>query len=76
MKKKLEWYKIFIGGKGGKIKTDAIALNKIFTSKEEIIELIEKIILFYKQNCQPKERFAKTIERIGFKKVEDILLSE
>lgn len=76
MKKRLEGYKIFIGGKGGKIKTDAIALNKIFTSKEEIIELIEKIILFYMENGQPKERFAKTIERIGFKKVEDILLSE
>ena len=48
-----------------------------FEEKKLLLSLlIEKIILFYMQNGQPKERFAKTIERIGFKKVEDILLSE
>ena len=62
-------YKIFIGGKGGKIKTDAIALDKIFTSKEDVFDLIEKAILFYIENGEPKERFAKTIERIGFEEV-------
>ncbi len=68
-------YKIFIGGKGGKVKNDAIALNKIFTSKEEVFDLLERIILFYRENGESKERFANTIERIGFDKVEEILLS-
>ena len=63
-------YKVFIGGKGGKVKTEARALNKVFTSKEEIFDLIEKALLFYMENGQPKERFAKTIERIGFEEVE------
>lgn len=68
-------YKVFIGGKGGKVKTEARALNKVFTSKEEIFDLIEKALLFYMENGQPKERFAKTIERIGFEEVEKELLS-
>ena len=68
-------YKVFIGGKGGKVKTEARALNKVFTSKEEIFDLIEKALLFYMENGQSKERFAKTIERIGFEEVEKELLS-
>ena len=68
-------YKVFIGGKGGKVKTEARDLNKVFTSKEEIFDLIEKALLFYMENGQPKERFAKTIERIGFEEVEKELLS-
>ncbi len=48
---------------------------KIFTSEKEIFELIERTILFYKENDEPKERFAKTIERMGFEEVEKILLS-
>ena len=39
-------YKVFIGGKGGKVKTEARALNKVFTSKEEIFDLIEKALLW------------------------------
>lgn len=66
-------YKVFIGGKGGKIKTDARPLDKIFTSEEEIFALIERAILFYKEKGEKRERFAKTIERIGFEEVMKIL---
>ena len=47
----------------------------LLSSKEEIFDLIEKALLFYMENGQPKERFAKTIERIGFEEVEKELLS-
>ena len=52
-----------------------ICKRRVFTCKEEIFNLIEKAILFYMENGQSKERFAKTIERIGFEEVEKELLS-
>lgn len=45
-------------------------LSKIFTSEEEVLDTIEKIILFYKENGLEKEHFADAIARIGFEEVE------
>ena len=51
-------------------------LNKIFTSKEEIIKLVEKAILLYREQGKTGERFAETVERLGFENVEAQLLSD
>ena len=37
--------------------------------------MLEKIIAYYMENGLKGERFAKTIERIGFENVEKALLS-
>ena len=50
-------------------------LNKIFTSEEEVLDMIEKIILFFKNEGTPGERFADTVNRLGFDVVESKLLS-
>ncbi|MEG0307553.1 MAG: 4Fe-4S binding protein [Clostridium sp.] len=68
-------YKIYIGGRWGKRVAHGIALNKIFTHKEEAINVIEKVILFYKEQGKTGERLSQTIERIGFENVESQLLS-
>ncbi|MEG2290603.1 MAG: (4Fe-4S)-binding protein [Clostridium sp.] len=68
-------YKIYIGGRWGKRIAHGIALNKIFTDKEEAINVIEKVILFYREQGKTGERLSQTIERIGFKNVELQLLS-
>ena len=67
-------YRIYIGGRWGKQAARGKALNKIFTSKEEVLGLIEKAIYFFRDNGMPGERFADTIARIGFEKVEAELL--
>lgn len=67
-------YKIVIGGRWGKQVARGNALNRIFTDREELLNTVEKIIIFYRENGLPKERFAQTIERIGFEAVEAILL--
>lgn len=67
-------YKIYIGGRWGKKISHGKALGKIFTSKEEALDVIEKAILFFKDNGLKGERFAETIDRIGFDKVESLLL--
>lgn len=68
-------YKIYIGGRWGKKVNKGMALNKIFTSKEEALDVIEKVILLYREQGKTGERFAATIERLGFENVEKQLLS-
>ncbi len=68
-------YKIYIGGRWGKRVSIGKTINKLFVTQEEALDFIEKVILFYKENGLKGERFAVTIERIGFEKVEASLLS-
>ncbi|MFZ2839626.1 MAG: hypothetical protein WAZ76_15270 [Blautia wexlerae] len=69
-------YKIYIGGRWGKKISRGKSLSKIFTSKEEALNVIEKAILFFRDNGLKGERFAETIERIGFENVEKALLQD
>ena len=69
-------YKIYIGGRWGKKVSQGKALGRIFTSKEEALDVIEKTILFFRDNGIKGERFAETIERIGFENVEKQLLEQ
>lgn len=68
-------YKIYIGGRWGKKIAQGRALSKIFTSKEEALDVIEKAILLFREQGETGERFAKTIERLGFENVESQLLA-
>ena len=67
-------YKIYIGGRWGKKVAQGRALSKIFTGKEEALAVIEKAILLFREQGKTGERFAKTIERLGFENVEAQLL--
>ena len=67
-------YKVYLGGRWGKKVAAGKPLSKIFTSEEEVIALVEKAILFFRDEGQTGERFADTIARLGFDYVEDKLL--
>ncbi len=69
-------YKITIGGRWGKKANRGIPINKIFTDKEEVMSVIEKMILIYREQGITGERLADTIERIGFENIEAQLLSD
>ena len=68
-------YKIYIGGRWGKKTAHGCPLSKIFTDKEEALGVIEKAILLFREQGKTGERFAKTIERLGFENVEAQLLA-
>ena len=68
-------YKIYIGGRWGKKVAQGQALSKIFTSEEEVLDVLEKAILLFREQGNTGERFADTIARIGFENVEKQLLS-
>ena len=68
--------KMFIGGRWGKKYSIGQPLSKIFDPGEELMNAIEKTILFYRENGKKGERFALTIERLGFENVEKAILSD
>lgn len=68
-------FKVCIGGRWGKKTAQGRPLSKIFISEAEVLDVVEKAILFFKENGLERERFADTIERIGFEEVEKQLLS-
>lgn len=68
-------YKVTIGGRWGKKVAEGKPLSRIFTSEEEVLALVERAILFYRDEGITGERFADTIARLGFDYVEEKLLN-
>ena len=69
-------YKVYVGGRWGKRWARAMTIGKLFTSEEEVLNMVEKAILYFKENGIAGERFSDTIQRIGFENVEQALLSD
>lgn len=69
-------YKIYIGGRWGKKIANGRPLEKLFTSEEEVMDVVERAILFFRDEGLSGERFADTIERLGFEYVQDKLLND
>lgn len=69
-------YKIYIGGRWGKSVAQGRALSKVFTDKEEALNVIEKVLLLYREQGKTGERFSQTIERLGFENVEAQLMAD
>ena len=69
-------WKVCIGGRWGKKVGRGIPLSRLFTSEEDVLSVVEKTILFYRENGLPGERFADTIARLGFENVEKEILSD
>ncbi len=68
-------YKMYIGGRWGKKVAHGHVLSKVFTTEEELLDTVEKAILLFREQGKTGERFADTIERIGFEEVEKQLLA-
>ena len=74
--KALEGYKVYIGGRWGKKSARGIALGRIFSSEDEVLEVVEKAICLFRDEGIKGERFADTVERLGFDYVEKRLICE
>lgn len=68
-------YKVYIGGKWGKSVRPGTQIDRLF-SKEELMTLIEKAILLFREQGNTGERFGITIDRIGADKFIEMLLSD
>lgn len=56
--------RIFVGGTWGKTQRMGTLLNSVY-SADEVSTVIEKVMLWYKENGYVKERLGATVDRIG-----------
>lgn len=71
-----EGCKICIGGRWGKKTALGKPLSKLFTSEDEVMNVIERAIILFRDEGIKGERFADTVERLGFDCVEKKLIGE
>ena len=69
-------YKVYLGGRWGKRSAQGQAMDHIFTDEAEVLALVEKAILLFKDQGTAGERFADTIARLGFDRVQEVLLGD
>ena len=67
-------YRIYIGGRWGKKVAQGRYLDKVFTDKDEVLDIVEKAILLFREQGVTGERFADTVARLGFENVQEQLL--
>ncbi len=71
-----EGYKILIGGRWGKKTACGRPLPRLFTTEEEVMTVIDRAILLFREEGITGERFADTVTRLGFAYVSGKLLGE
>lgn len=69
-------YRIYIGGRWGKKFAHGRMLEKVFLEEEEVLSVLEKAILLFREQGKTGERFADTIDRLGFENVQAQLLAD
>ena len=69
-------YKVTVGGRWGKIGERGKPISKLIETEEELMNVIEKTILLYREQGNTGERLGQTVERLGFENVQSQLLSD
>ncbi len=64
--------RVFVGGTWGKKQRMGTLLRGTY-SPEEIPDIVEKVMLWYKENAYSKERLGAAIDRLGVEVLEDAL---
>lgn len=68
-------YQIYVGGTWGKKTRMGTPLSRL-VEREEIFPLLEKTMLWFKENANGKERLGVVIDRIGVDELEKALFSD
>ena len=67
--------RIFVGGTWGKTQRMGTLLNSVY-SADEVPTVIEKVMLWYKENGYVKERLGATVDRIGMDALEAAIATD
>ncbi|MBQ4577737.1 MAG: (4Fe-4S)-binding protein [Clostridia bacterium] len=68
-------YQIYVGGTWGKHTRMGTPLSRL-VREEEIFPILEKTMLWFKDNAFQKERLGKAIDRVGVDKLEEALFGD
>ena len=60
MEHAIDGYRVYIGGRWGKKAAQGRYLDKVFTDKEEVLAVVEKAILLFREQGITGERFRAT----------------
>lgn len=69
-------FRVTIGGRWGKKIAHGIPLTRVFASDAEVLDVVEKAILLFRDEGISGERFADTVARLGFDYVNEKLLQD
>ena len=73
LKKRKKGYKVFVGGKIGKSPKFGIVLFEFIENLDELLDIVAKLVKFFKENAKDKERFRDTIDRLGIETLKEYL---
>lgn len=59
-------YRVYLGGRWGKNYAHGKPMERLFTDESEVLAVVEKAILLFREQGVAGERLSDTIERIGF----------
>lgn len=68
-------YRVYVGGRWGKLTRMGTPISKLFTH-DEILDVVEKALLLFKSKGETGERFGETIDRLGIEEVHNLLISD
>lgn len=66
-------YRVYLGGRWGKKVAHGRPMDKLFTDEAEVLALVEKAILLFKDQGAAGERFSDTLDRLGFERAAQLL---
>lgn len=69
-------YRVYLGGRWGKNFAHGKPMEKLFTNEAEVLSIVEKAILLFRDKGITGERFSDTIGRIGFSEACRLLESD
>lgn len=68
-------YRIYLGGRWGKSTRHGTLMECFLTKPEEVYEMLERTLLFFRENAYQGERFGLMMDRIGAEETEHGILS-
>lgn len=66
-------YRIYAGGKFGRIPFLGRAVLGVLATSDEVLAAVRGIVAFFREHGRPRERFGDTLQRVGYRALEDDL---
>ena len=67
--------RVYVGGTWGKKQRMGTLLSGVF-KESEVADVVEKVMLWYKENAYQKERLGAAIDRLGIEKLESAIATD
>jgi dissimilatory sulfite reductase (desulfoviridin) alpha/beta subunit len=70
MKEEARGYRVFAGGKFGRVPSLGKRILGLLATEREAVAAVAAVLEFFREHGKPRERFADTLRRTGFPALE------